>query len=484
MSMMMDVGKHANASGKPPPYSYSPTSTESSPPLTPAPPRKRTLSTSSTHKTRNRTRSSSSSVAVAAASFLFTPSSPPILVGPRTGTRPSPRSSTTSSSTPSSPPPYHATLPLPLPLPSTLNFSTYTDPPQTPRSRSSPHLASSRPGQHLHLRATTTDQHQHQRSHPSYIGDTSDDEQDRAGGMIFTSPRRVYVDGVGEASGSATSFRSRSSTTQALLHSTSVGGGVGGGSGSGSGSRVVKVKSISTNPAQPCAGETETEADEPSPHLPTTRLTPPSAPLIPPQPLQHLLTPLLFQAFRLLSVVPALCGVGYNLWWVWWGVEGGGGGQKGRLSRLDFAVAALWASLTIYQSLSLTTGLLHRWRLYYSPLSTLIRLLALQAICWPATHFTLSWLEVGKRPVVCWAVVGSTTCVSRSVQIWVVSNLWWEVGGEGAGPLGWKRRTLGGRWGGRRWDWPEVIRECAVPMGVCYFVMAWVEVVRREWEGC
>lgn len=91
------------------------------------------------------------------------------------------------------------------------------------------------------------------------------------------------------------------------------------------------------------------------------------------------------------------------------------------------------ASLTIYQSLSLTTGLLHRWRLYYSPLSTLIRLLALQAICWPATHFTLSWLEVGKRPVVCWAVVGSTTCVSRSVQIWVVSNLWWEVGGGGGG---------------------------------------------------
>lgn len=80
--------------------------------------------------------------------------------------------------------------------------------------------------------------------------------------MIFTSPRRVFVDGAGpgEASGSATSFRSRSSTTQALLH-TAVGGGVG--SGSGSGSRVAKVKSISTNPAQPCAGETETEADEP-----------------------------------------------------------------------------------------------------------------------------------------------------------------------------------------------------------------------------
>lgn len=238
-SMMMDVGKHANASGKPPPYSYcsSPTSTstESSPPLTPAPPRKRTLSTSSNpsnYKKRN-SRSRSSSSSSSAASFLFTPSSPPILVGPRTG----PRLCTTSSSTPSSPPPYHATLPLP--LPSTLNFTTYTDPPQTPRSRSSPHLASSRPGQHLHLRATTgtTDQH-----HQRYTGDTSDDEQDRSGGMIFTSPRRVYVDG--EASGSATSFRSRSSTTQALLHSTSVVTGAvgGGGSGSGSGSRGVKVR--------------------------------------------------------------------------------------------------------------------------------------------------------------------------------------------------------------------------------------------------
>src|SRR5271170_7526704 len=79
------------------------------------------------------------------------------------------------------------------------------------------------------------------------------------------------------------------------------------------------------------------------------------------------------------------------------------------------------AILTGYQCLRLTTGLLARWRLYYPPLPTLIRLLALQAICWPATHLTLKILEHEKRPLICWAVIGTTTCVSRSVQIWVTS---------------------------------------------------------------
>ena len=185
------------------------------------------------------------------------------------------------------------------------------------------------------------------------------------------------------------------------------------------------------------------------------------------------------------------------------------------------------AILTGYQCLCLTTGLLTRWRLYYPPLSTLVRLLALQGICWPATHLTLTILEHEKRPVITWAVIATTTCMSRSVQIWVTSNLWWEKrdihskdrdrdshGHEpsanghssaltGLGRLGssgklseainatsaeenrrayWKRWNGGGKWGGRRWDWKEVGLKCVLPAGVLYFIMAWAEQLRREWS--
>lgn len=161
------------------------------------------------------------------------------------------------------------------------------------------------------------------------------------------------------------------------------------------------------------------------------------------------------------------------------------------------------AILTGYQCLSLTTGLLTRWRLYYPPLPTLIRLLALQGICWPATKLTLTVLEHEKRPVITWAVIGTTTCVSKSLQIWVTSNLWWEPrrgdSGSGAGNVGrdrggerdgghagegyWKRWG-GGKWGGRRWDWKEVGVKCMLPAGIVYFVMAWAEQLRREFSGC
>ena len=84
--------------------------------------------------------------------------------------------------------------------------------------------------------------------------------------------------------------------------------------------------------------------------------------------------------------------------------------------------------------------------------------------------------------------------MSRSVQIWVTSNLWWErgdqkSGGDGGGGWagedegGWMRWG-GGKWGGRRWDWGEVGVKCVLPAGVLYFVMAWVEQFRREWSGC
>ena len=86
------------------------------------------------------------------------------------------------------------------------------------------------------------------------------------------------------------------------------------------------------------------------------------------------------------------------------------------------------------------------------------------------------------------------------MQIWVTSNLWWDGGGgpegegEGEGEGGgsdedggdaprrgyWKR--WGGKWGGRRWDWKEVSIKCVLPAGIMYFIMAWAEQLRREWE--
>ena len=218
--------------------------------------------------------------------------------------------------------------------------------------------------------------------------------------------------------------------------------------------------------------------------------------MIPPNNLQQQLTPLLFEFSRLLSIVPAVVGTIYNLYHVLYPPHQTS--TRNPPERIDYFVSTLWAILTGYQCLALTTGLLTRWRLYYPPLSTLIRLLALQGICWPATQITLSVFEHAKRPVVVWALIGTTTCASRSVQIWVTSNLWWDGGGHGSSDSGegepaqgeskgdglrrgyWKR--WGGKWGGRRWDWKEVCIKCVLPAGIMYFVMAWAEQLRREWE--
>ncbi|KAJ7079359.1 N-glycosylation protein-domain-containing protein [Mycena crocata] len=251
-----------------------------------------------------------------------------------------------------------------------------------------------------------------------------------------------------------------------------------------------KADTISTAPGQRGAGETETELDEPPRHLPTARLLPASGPLVPPGTLEQRLTPLLFEFSRLLAIVPAIFGTLYNIYHTYHPPSGPRAPE-----RIDFFVSALWAILTGYQCLALTTGLLTRWRVYYPPLPTLIRLLALQAICWPATHLSLTLLNHTVRPAAVWAAIGTTTCMSRSVQIWVTSNLWWEPreaspngtaaqnNGSAQGATGGWRR-FGGRWGGRRWDWREVGLQCLLPAGVLYFVMAWAEQLRREWADC
>ncbi|KAH9929203.1 N-glycosylation protein-domain-containing protein [Fomitopsis serialis] len=203
----------------------------------------------------------------------------------------------------------------------------------------------------------------------------------------------------------------------------------------------------------------------------------------------------LFVFSRLLSIVPAVFGTIWNIYHIRWPPPSDLGPSA--LSwRVDYFISVLWAILTGWQCLQLTTGVLKRWRVYYSPFATLIRLFALQAICWPATHLTLKLLNHGQRPALCWAVIGTTTCYSRSIQLWVTSN----IGPAPAppprpsqppspSPL---RRSLVASASGmreewiklrrRRWDWNEVIRKCVLPAGVIYFVMAWADMLRREWE--
>ncbi|KDQ57978.1 hypothetical protein JAAARDRAFT_253155 [Jaapia argillacea MUCL 33604] len=292
------------------------------------------------------------------------------------------------------------------------------------------------------------------------------------------------------------------------------------------GEREVVPKCISTTPGVLGAGETETEADEPPHHLPTSRIhAPPSYSYSSLFDSEAALLQLLFEISRWLSIVPAVFGTLWNLWGLWWCFFGGGGqvggvGEfgftatgAGRRDGVEYGVAALWSILTGYQHLSLTTGLLSRWRTYYTPLPTLIRLLGLQAICWPATHFTLVVLDVGKRPLVCWCVIGTCTSISKAVQLWVTSNLEAVHDGQSHStshprehPLSHShdrihasangttaRPRSGGRWerrlgvagvGDRRLDWGEIGVKCALPAGVVYFVMAWVGVLQGEVWGC
>lgn len=188
------------------------------------------------------------------------------------------------------------------------------------------------------------------------------------------------------------------------------------------------------------------------------------------------LGPLLFEFSRLLSIVPAVFGTLWNTYhtirpphldWCW---------------SAEYAVCVLWSVLTGWQCLQLTTGLFKRWRVYYSPLPTLIRLFALQAICWPATHLTLSVLDHERRPLICWAAIGTTTCCSHAVEMWVTSNIveppHARDHANGAASPELKRRFR------RRWDWNAVLHECALPAGVVYFVMAWVLALRHEFGGC
>lgn len=89
---------------------------------------------------------------------------------------------------------------------------------------------------------------------------------------------------------------------------------------------------------------------------------------------------------------------------------------------LDFAVSCLWSMSTAYHALSFTTLLLRRWLLYYSILPSLIRLVALQAICWPLVRLTV-FLFGPDQPLGAWVVIGTTTALSDVISRWVTSNI-------------------------------------------------------------
>ncbi|KAI0631508.1 N-glycosylation protein-domain-containing protein [Trametes polyzona] len=236
------------------------------------------------------------------------------------------------------------------------------------------------------------------------------------------------------------------------------------------------TKPITTAPGALCAGETETEGEDSPRNLPTARIRPSSLSRQLTLPASTAwLVQVLFQLFRLLSIVPAVFGTLWNIYHIYMPPDGDPSW------RVEYFVSVLWSVLTGWQCLQLTTGLLKRWKVYYSPFATLIRLLALQAICWPATHLTLTVLDHEARPLICWAVIGTTTCCSRSVQLWVTSNIVPAPAPPGSAVPEEELMRKGKR---RRWDWAQVGVKCALPAGIVYCVMAWALVLRREFMGC
>ncbi|OCH91574.1 hypothetical protein OBBRIDRAFT_886890 [Obba rivulosa] len=475
---------------------------------------------------------------------------------------------------PSSPPPYSLEPPpLPAPLPH-ISLSSPQLPtqsaPQARRARSSPHLppfTPSAPGSstaHLRPRRATASMLAAASSGASSDSDAEDDSEATA---LYTAPfnlaarllggprtrklrrRRCRIDaqaGEDTASETVEGEETLDEDTDAM-----------------SGQDTPKASSARLGRSdQPQPAHTTHKHKQPHTHRRARRCPGPLASLPALLP-ASLPLPRLVALSRWLAVLPALAGV---LWCAWHlmclavcgtrvraggardvcaalggaglcAAGGGHGGEGGAVGwAMEWMVAGLWAVLTAHQSLALTTGLLRRWRVYYTPLPTLIRVLALQAICWPATHLTLTLMNAPVRPAACWAVIGSTTCVSRAVQMWVTSNIVVVAPSSAstsattspsptpaasapaaclspispsapsapradcdtppaqsrtaraaaallavlAGP---EPDLRMGRRSRRAWDWAAVARECALPAGVLYVLWAWAGAWRRE-VGC
>ncbi|KAK4684373.1 hypothetical protein P7C73_g5804, partial [Tremellales sp. Uapishka_1] len=204
-------------------------------------------------------------------------------------------------------------------------------------------------------------------------------------------------------------------------------------------------------------------------------------------------------SLRLLAIVPSLWGIfvlshavitGGLYHDVWpWGVDfsrealerlvqQGHGDYEGLwrpVPRGDMLLSIAWAICTAHFCFCLTTGLTYRWRSYYSLPSTFTRLVSLQCLCWPMTYLTLITLGP-HRPLLSWVVIGVTTGWSRTIQMWVTSNV---VAGDitPSNPphppdeLGWWDKFT---WG-RRWNWDNVAREVGWKIGtLLLFTTAWL----------
>lgn len=146
----------------------------------------------------------------------------------------------------------------------------------------------------------------------------------------------------------------------------------------------------------------------------------------------------LLHPLRLLAAVPGCVGTFWLLRnaWTHYVLSEGSFTRRGPLDPLaphvsnpfrltcgvDFLLASLWACSTAYHALSLTTLMLRRWLVYYSLFPSLIRLIALQAICWPLVRLTI-WVAGPDRPVEAWIVIASFTAFSDVVARWVTSNI-------------------------------------------------------------
>lgn len=145
---------------------------------------------------------------------------------------------------------------------------------------------------------------------------------------------------------------------------------------------------------------------------------------------------------RLLATVPGIIGTFWlmrNAFVVGWSssmlwrkpIEG----MQAQPSSLEFALSALYSMTTAYHAYSFTTLLLRRWLHYYSLLPSLIRLIALQALCWPLVRLTL--YTMGPRnPLPAWIVISTTTACSDTIARWVVSNITDESDGLSNAAMG------------------------------------------------
>jgi hypothetical protein len=145
--------------------------------------------------------------------------------------------------------------------------------------------------------------------------------------------------------------------------------------------------------------------------------------------------PIVFLLLQALSAIPSLVGFFYSVHRFYstppnllhaqstW-VQGGNalGVTEGRSTRLDWFISGLWSLACAYFSHSLAKGLLRRWLVYYSVLPTFIRVVSLQAICWPLTLTTHRVLTFD-QPVAAWLVCATTAAIS-------VSTLPVDVGGQ------------------------------------------------------